>query len=108
MLFPLIKKVNKIVSKIFFEMRGYRLKKIAVAIIHGIGTQTDDFAIEMEEKLKKEFTKRLKRINPSSSARLKSEPNNESKFIRNNSLNFFIILEKYIFLFSLPSQKAII
>lgn len=43
-------------------------KKIAVAIIHGIGTQTDDFALVMEEKLKKQFIKRLKKIQPSVTA----------------------------------------
>src|SRR4051812_44258599 len=40
-------------------------KKIAVAIIHGIGTQTDDFAKEMEEKLKQQFAKRLQKMNHS-------------------------------------------
>ncbi len=39
-------------------------RKIAVAIIHGIGTQDDNFAMEMEEKLKKHFIKRLRKIKP--------------------------------------------
>ncbi|WP_071394349.1 hypothetical protein [Bacillus tuaregi] len=43
-------------------------KKLAVAIIHGIGTQRDDFAWEMEEKLKKQFTKRLRKLKPSITA----------------------------------------
>jgi hypothetical protein len=38
-------------------------KKIAVAIIHGIGSQTDDFANEMEEALKQQFAKSLKKMN---------------------------------------------
>lgn len=38
-------------------------KKIATAIIHGIGRQTDDFAKEMEGKLKDQFAKRLKKLN---------------------------------------------
>ena len=38
-------------------------KKIAVAIIHGIGSQTDDFAKEMEEALKQQFEKSLKKMN---------------------------------------------
>ena len=38
-------------------------KKIAVAIIHGIGTQTDDFAKEMEEELKQQFAKSLQKMN---------------------------------------------
>ena len=40
-------------------------KRIAVAIIHGIGRQTPDFAYEMVKELKEEFSKRIKKIDPS-------------------------------------------
>nr|WP_263323783.1 chemotaxis protein [Neobacillus sp. Marseille-Q6967] len=40
-------------------------KKIAVAIIHGIGRQMDDFAMEMEEELKKHFAKSLIKLDSS-------------------------------------------
>ena len=48
----------------YFELGGTVMtKKIAVAIIHGIGSQTDDFAKEMEEALKQQFAKSLKKMN---------------------------------------------
>jgi len=39
-------------------------RKIAVAIIHGIGTQKEDFALRMEKKLRKRFIKQLKKLKP--------------------------------------------
>lgn len=85
-----------IMNKIIFEV-GSMYKKIAVAIIHGIGNQEDDFASKTEKIIEKQFYKKLKKWISADSEQLIIHPVHWSTVLINRADELYkdLVLKKH-------------